>query len=91
MTKTSIKITDCREVKEYPESQRKKHILFYSQGADEYDGSECDRYSYIAALLSMCVVEVDGDKETSVFPEGSEGALFEAQMMKEMAGITNPI
>ena len=87
MTKQHIKITDRREVKEYPESQRNKLILFYSQGADECDGSESDRYSYIAASLSMGAVEVDGDKENSVFPEGSEGALFEAQIMKEMAAV----
>ena len=85
MTKMPIKITDRREVKEYPESQRNKLIRFYSQGADECDGSESDRYSYIAASLSMGAVEVDGDKEHSVFPGGSEGALFEAQINKEMA------
>mgnify|MGYP004444280877 FL=1 len=85
MTKQLIKITDRREVKEYPESQRNKLIRFYSQGADECDGSESDRYSYIAASLSMGAVEVDGDKENSVFPEGSEGDLFESQMMREMA------
>ena len=85
MTKQLIKIIDRREVKEYPETQRNKLIRFYSQGADECDGRESDHYSYVAASLYMGAVEVDGDKENSVFPEGSEGAFFEAQMMKEMA------
>ena len=46
------------------------------------DGSESDRYSYIAAYLSMGATEVNGDDETCVFPEGSEGAVMEMQLIE---------
>lgn len=78
----TIKIQSSREVKEYPQSQRKELIAFFSEGAAACDGSESDRYSYIAACLSMGATEVNGDDETCVFPEGSEGAVMEMQLIE---------
>ena len=74
----TIKIQIRREVKEYSESQRKKLIAFFSEGAAVCGRSESDR----APCLSMGATEVNGDDETCVFPEGSEGAVMVMQLIE---------
>lgn len=78
----TIKIQIRREVKEYSASQRKKLLTFFPEGVVACDGSESDRYSYIAACLSSCATEENGDDDTCVFPEGSEGAVMEMQLIE---------
>ena len=69
-------------MKEYSESQRKKLIAFFPEGAAPCNGSESNRCSYIAACLLMGTTEVNGDDETSVFPEGSEEVMMEMLLIE---------